>query len=134
VKVLKALAEVPENERTPGMRRKAEEGTEFLLAQRILYRPPELKEVSRKNWLEFGFPLMWNTDLVEILGILGRLGVRDERMNDAVEFVLSKKGANGRWKQENHFSGRFITTVETNGRDSKWVTLNALRALRSLCS
>ncbi|MHC1710198.1 MAG: nitrogen fixation protein NifH [Methanomassiliicoccales archaeon] len=131
VKALKAIAEVPEDERTPGMRRKAEEGAEFLLAQRIFYRPPELKDISRKNWLEFGFPLMWNTDLVEILGILGRLGVRDERMDEAIEIVLSKQGENGLWKQENHFSGRFITTVETNGKDSKWVTLNALRALRS---
>lgn len=132
VKVLKAIAEVPEEERTPGMRKKAEEGVEFLLAQRILYRPPELKSISRKNWLEFGFPLMWNTDLVEILGILGKLGVRDHRMDEAIDIVLSKQGENGRWKQENHFSGRFVTTVETNGKDSKWVTLNALRALKAL--
>jgi len=132
VKVLKAIAEVPERERTPGMRRKVEEGVEFLLAQRILYRPPELKEISRKNWLEFGFPLMWNTDLVEILGVLGSLGVRDKRMNEAMDLVLSKRGENGRWKQENHFHGRFITAIETNGKDGKWVTLNALRALRSI--
>lgn len=132
VKVLKALAEVPEGERTAGMREKVKEGAEFLLAQRIFYRPPELKEISRRNWLSFGFPLMWNTDLVEILGILGRLGVRDDRMDEAVEAVLSKQGENGRWKQENHFAGRFITTVETNGKDSKWVTLNALRALTSI--
>jgi hypothetical protein len=132
VKVLKAVAEVPEEERTSGMRRKAEEGTEFLLAQRIFYRPPELKDISRRNWLEFGFPLMWNTDLVEILGIMGKLGVKDERMDEALETVQAKQGENGRWRQENQFSGRFITTVETNGRDSRWVTLNALRALKSL--
>ncbi len=75
---------------------------------------------------------MWNNDLVEIIGILGKLGVRDERMDEAIELVLSKQGENGRWRQENHFAGRFVTTVETNGRDSKWVTLNAVRALRSL--
>ncbi len=134
VKVLKAIAEVPEEQRTPGMRRKVEEGAEFLLAQRILYRPPELKDISRKDWKRFGFPLMWNTDLVEIIGILGRLGVRDERMDEAVDIVRSMQGDNGRWKQENHFPGRFVTAIETNGRDSKWVTLNALRALRPLSS
>lgn len=132
VKVLKALSEVPEEEWTPGMRSKAGEGAEFLLAQRVFYRPPELKEISRRNWLTFGFPLMWNTDLVEILFILGKLGVRDERMDEAIEVVLSKQGENGRWKQENHFSGKFVTTIETNGRDSKWVTLNALRALKAI--
>jgi len=132
VKVLKALAEVPEGERIKGMREKVEEGVEFLLTQRIFYRPPELKEISRKNWLSFGFPLMWNTDLVEILGILGRLGVRDDRMDETIELVLSKQGNNGRWKQENHFHGRFITSIETNERDSKWVTLNAMRALKAV--
>lgn len=132
VKVLKAIAEVPPEQRTPGMRKKVEEGTEFLLAQRILYRPPELKEISRKNWLEFGFPLMWNTDLVEILGVLGKLEARDDRIYEAIDIVLSKQGENGRWKQENHFHGRFITAIETNGWDSKWVTLNALRALKAL--
>lgn len=132
VKALKAIAEVPEDRRTPGMMRKAQEGAEFLLAQRILYRPPELKEISRQEWLRFGFPLMWNTDLVEILGVLGRLGVRDERMEDAIQIILSKQGENGRWKQENHFPGRFVTTIEANGKESKWVTLNALRALRTL--
>ncbi len=132
VKMLKALAEVPEEERTPGMSRKVGEGAEFLLAQRILYRPPELRDISRKEWLDFGFPLMWNTDLVEILGILAKLGIRDERMDEAIKAVLSRQGENGRWKQENHFHGRFITAIETNGKDSKWVTLNAIRALRIL--
>lgn len=73
--------------------------------------------------------MMWNTDLVEMAGIMGKLGAGDERM---VEAVLSKQGENGRWKQENQFSGRFITTVETDGRESRWVTLNVVRAFRSL--
>jgi len=132
VKVLKALSEVPAGKRSPAIKEKIETGTEFLLAQRIFYRPPELKEISRKNWLTFGFPLMWNTDLVEIIGVLAKLGVRDERMNEAVEVVLSKQGNNGRWKQENHFKGRFITTIEHNDHDSKWVTLNAMKALMQL--
>jgi len=107
-------------------------GTEFLLAQHIFKKPPELNEISRKEWLNFGFPLMWNIDLIEILGILGKLGVRDGRMDKAIELVLSKQGNNGRWKQENRFHGRFITSIEPNKRDSKWVTLNAMRALKAV--
>lgn len=106
-----------------------EEGTDVLLAQYVFYRPPDLKEVTRKEGPKFGFPLMWNTDLVEMAGIMGKLGAGDERMDEA---VLSKQGENGRWKQENQFSGSFITTVETDGRESGWVTLNVVRALRSL--
>jgi hypothetical protein len=132
VKTLKGLAEVPEEQRTRSMREKIDQGVEFLLAQHIFKKPPELKEISRKGWLDFGFPLMWNTDLVEILNIMAELGARDDRMNEAIEIVLSKQGENGRWKQENHFQGRFITSLERNGQDSRWVTLNALRALRKL--
>ncbi|MCX6651326.1 MAG: hypothetical protein NT131_06700 [Methanomassiliicoccales archaeon] len=132
VKTLKALAEVPKKERDKGVREKIGQGVEYLLAQHIFKKPPELKEISRKGWLDLAFPLMWNTDLLEILGILAKLGVRDDRMDEAIEHVLNKQGENGRWKQENHFHGRFITTIETNGKDSKWVTLNALRMLKAL--
>lgn len=132
VKSLKALAEVPAKQRTENMNAKAEEGAEYLLSQRIFKRTPELRDVSRKEWLKLGFPLMWNTDILEISGILARLGRRDARMNEAIEVVLSKQGASGRWKQENRFEGRFLTSIELNGRDSKWVTLNAMRTLKAL--
>ena len=132
VKTLKALAEVPEGGRTEETRERIDEGVEFLLAQHVFKKLPGLREVSRKEWLKLGFPLMWNTDVLEILGILARLGRKDARMNEAVEVVLAKQGANGRWKQENRFEGRLIASIERNGRDSKWVTLNAMRVLSSL--
>ncbi len=81
---MKALAEVPEDERTMEMNAKIEEGVEYLLAQQIFKKPPRLKAVARKEWFNLGFPLMWNTDLLEILGILTRLGCKDERMDEAV--------------------------------------------------
>ena len=31
------------------------------------------------------------------------------RMDEAIEVVLSKQDGNGRWKQENHFAGRFVS-------------------------
>ncbi len=132
VKTLKALAEVPKKERTKAIQAKIEEGAEYLLAQHIFKKPPGLRSVARKEWLKFGFPLMWNTDILEILDILTRLGYRDERMNEAMEVVLSKQGEDGRWRQENRFNGRFATTIERNGAASKWVTLNAMRTLAAL--
>jgi len=132
VKSLKALAEVPEGARTKEMRARIEKGAEYLLTQHIFRKPPDLVEVSRKEWLNLGFPLMWNTDVLEILWILVRLGIRDERMREAVEAVLSKQGEDGRWRQENRFEGRFIASIERSGRESKWVTLNALRTLKAL--
>jgi hypothetical protein len=134
VKTLKALAEVPEGERTEEMKVKIEEGADYLLVQHIFKKPPRLRAIARKEWLNLGFPLMWNTDILEILDILTRLGYRDERMAEAIEIVRSKQGENGRWLQENRFDGRFATPFDRNGRDSKWVTLNAMRVLKALSS
>lgn len=65
------------------------------------------------------------------MGILTGLGYRDERMQDAVDLVLSKQDASGRWKLENTFNGRFQTNIERKGEPSKWITLKALTALKS---
>ena len=73
---------------------------------------------------------MWNTDILEILDILTRLGYRDDRMNEATDMVKSKQGENSRWQQENRFDGRFATPFDRNGTESKWVTLNAIKDAR----
>ncbi len=74
---------------------------------------------------------MYQTDILEILLILTRLGCRDKRMQDAFEIVLSKQDSKGQWKLENTFNGRFITTIEQKGKASKWITLNALRVIKT---
>lgn len=132
VKALKALAEVPKRRRSAEMRRTIEEGAEFLLSQHIFRKGPGSQEVSRPDWLKLGFPLMWNTDILEILDILTRLGYQDTRMHDALNRVLSLRQPDGRWLGENRFQGRFLAQFERNGEPSKWVTLRAIRMLDTM--
>ena len=73
---------------------------------------------------------MYQTDVLEILEILTRLGCRDERMQEAVDLVVSKQDASGRWALAGTFNGSFQVDVEEKGKPSKWVTVNALRVLR----
>ena len=73
---------------------------------------------------------MYQTDILEILGILTKLGYKDERMREAVDLVVSKQDAYGKWKLANTFNGRFQVDVEEKGKPSKWITLNALRVLK----
>jgi hypothetical protein len=73
---------------------------------------------------------MYQTDVLEILGLLTGLGVKDERMQEAVDLVLAKQDEQGRWKLENTFNGRFQTSIEQKGNSSKWITLNALKVLK----
>lgn len=130
VKSLKALAEIPAKRRSTAVADTIERGVEYLLKHHIYKRSHDLSRVSKPGWLRFGFPLMYQTDALEILGILTKLGCRDERMQEAVDLVLSKQDERGRWKLESTFNGRFQTNVEQKGESSKWVTLNALRVLK----
>jgi hypothetical protein len=131
VKALKALAEIPAEERSPDIVNTIGRGVEYLLKHHIHRRSHDLSRVSKLGWLRFGFPLMYQTDVLEILGILTGLGVKDERMQEAVDLVLAKQDEQGRWKLENTFNGRFQTSIEQKGKSSKWITLNALNVLKS---
>jgi hypothetical protein len=73
---------------------------------------------------------MWDTDALETLLVLLRLGIRDPRLQDAVDLVTAKRDAQGRWILENTYNGRFRVNIERKGRPSKWVTLRALEALK----
>jgi hypothetical protein len=131
VKALKALAEIPAEQRSAGVVDAIERGVEYLLKHHIYKRSHNLSKVSKPGWLRLGFPLMYQTDVLEILGILTSLGCKDERMQEAVDLVLSKQDDKGMWKLENTFNGRFQTSIEQKGDSSKWVTLNALKALKN---
>jgi len=74
---------------------------------------------------------MYQTDVLEILLILTRLGYRDERMGEALDLVASKADAQGRWKLQSTFNGRFVVDVEAKGEPSRWVTLRALEVLQA---
>lgn len=82
------------------------------------------------KWLKFGFLLMWNTDILEILSILTKLGYKDERMQESLDVVIAKQNEEGKWVLEQKFSGRMQANIERKGKPSKWITLNALRVLK----
>lgn len=134
VKALKALAEILPNKRSKAVKDTIAKGAEYLLAHHVYKRSHDLTQVSKPAWLRFGFPTMWNTDTLEILGILTKLGCKDPRMQDAINLVLSKQDNQGKWKLENTFNGRMLASIEQKGKPSKWITLNALEALKGYYS
>jgi hypothetical protein len=130
VKALKALVEIPENKRSVDVKHTIEKGVEYLLLHHIYKRSHDLNHIAKPGWLHFGFPLMYQTDALEILGILTQFGCSDKRMQEAIDIVISKQDDQGRWKLENTFNGRFQVTIEQKSKSSKWITLNALRTLK----
>ena len=89
-KALKALSEIPENKRSADVRAMIEKGAEYILKHHIYKRSHDLNLVAKPGWLKFGFPLMYQTDALEILGILTKLGYRDKRMQEAIDVLISK--------------------------------------------
>jgi hypothetical protein len=129
VKALKALAEIPANRRTKAVKQTIDNAVEYLLTHHIHKRSHDLSRVSRPQWLKLGFPWLWDSDILEILEILTRLGCRDERMAEALEVVEAKRRPQGDWVLEDDYYGRLQINIEKRGKPSKWVTLNTLRVL-----
>lgn len=130
VKGLKALAALPDNQRSSAATRTIRRGVEFMLLHRVYRSSHHPGRIARPGWTGFGFPNMWNTDALEILDILTRLRVRDERMQQAVELVKKKQDSTGRWKLGHTWNGKMLVDIEKKGRPSKWITLSALRVLK----
>lgn len=130
VKTLKALAEIPVGKRSPAVQQAIENGKEFLLLHHLIKRSHNLSKIAKPSWMEFGFPWFYATDALEMLLILKKLNCQDERMQDAIELVLSKQNDQGIWNNEHSFNGRMLVTIDKDGQPSKWVTLNALKVMK----
>ena len=58
---------------------------------------------------------MYQTDILEILGILTELGYRDERMQEAIRLVAGKADTHSRWNLESTFNDHFIVPPRVLG-------------------
>jgi len=106
-------------------------GHEYLLNRR-LFRRLSTGEVVDTAFTRFSYPTYWHYDVLRGLDYLRAAGVApDERMAAAIELVVSKRSADGRWPLENPHSGRMHFALdEGEGKPSRWNTLRAMRVLR----
>jgi hypothetical protein len=65
-----------------------------------------------------------------VVDLLVELGIKDERMEDAVRIIASKQDDRGRWSLESTLNGKFWVNIETKGVPSKWITYRALKVLK----
>jgi hypothetical protein len=132
-RVLWALNAVPPEGRTPAVDTAVDSCIDFLLAYDIARADYPYQERISSSWFKFGYPLGYVSDVLLNLEVLTEAGVvDDQRLNDAVELVLSKQDGQGRWKLEYGYHGKLWMDVEKKGQSSKWVTLRAMRVLKRL--
>jgi hypothetical protein len=102
---------------------------EFILEHR-LFKSDKTGQVIREAFTKFSFPPRYCWDVLRGLDHLRRMNVRDERLQDAIDLLLSKRRDDGRWKLENHHRGKEFFKLDKPGQPSRWNTLRALRILR----
>ena len=132
-KVFKAFSTVPENKRDPEMKEIIRLEVEKILDNKVFryLRNPDGSRKDKAGWKRFGFPLFYQADLLEVLETLTRLGVRDERMREAIDVVLKVQQPDGRWLLKNTYNGKMYRDIEEKHKPSKWITLRALRVLKN---
>lgn len=131
VKALKAFSMIPEKNRTQAVKETIGRAAEFMLVHHVYKRSHNLNRASKPGWKKFGFPLMYQTDVLEVLDILSDLGVKDYRLHDALDLVVSKQDSQGRWHLENTYnSDRLLIPLGQKDEPSKWLTLRAMRVLK----
>ena len=88
------------------------------------------EKAPKPGWLKFGFPLNYNSDILEALFALSRVGTSmSSALEEPLRVVRSKMTDQGTWKLENSLNGKMWADVEEKGKPSKWLTLTALRVL-----
>lgn len=130
IKALKAITTVPPKERTRDMQDFIKNGAEFFLIHHLYKRSHDRTQLIKKGFDRIGFPTMYNSDFLEILLVLTELGIRDERMQEALELLQDKQNDQGRWILERTPSN-MLTNIEPRGKESKWITFRALKVLKN---
>jgi hypothetical protein len=132
VKSLRALASLPRALQSRQVKKATARAVEFLHSRDLSKADYPYTERVSGEWFKFGFPLSYTSDVLEALLALAQAGhARDPRFKNAIELVLSKRDANGRWVLKHSLNGRMWVDIEKKGKPSKWVTLRALRVLKA---
>jgi hypothetical protein len=132
VKSLRALANLPPGLRTSKVKKATAQTVEFLFSRDLSKADYPYRARVSGEWFKFGFPLSYTSDVLEALFALMEAGAaRDPRLNYAIELVLAKRGAVGRWALKHSLNGKMWVDIEAKGKPSKWVTLRAMRVLKA---
>jgi hypothetical protein len=132
--VMLAFSKLPARQRTPLIERAIERGAAFLFSvdpAEATY-PSGWSDKPSGNWWKFGFPVFYVTDLLQNVEVLVRLGYADDpRLANALQIILEKQDSDGRWALEYDYAGKTWVDFGLKKQPNKWVTLRALRAVKS---
>jgi hypothetical protein len=110
----------------------AAESQEFLLVHK-LFRSHRTGAVIRPAFKRFHYPSRWFYDILRAMVYFSEAGTGyDPRMQDALDIIRSKRGKDGKWKLAAHYPGQQHFQMDNAGKPSRWITLWALKVLKSI--
>ena len=133
-KVMLAFSELPEEKKTPLIRKAIQTGVDFLFSTDPAEAnyPSGYSNKPSGNWWKFGFPVFYVTDILQIVEALVGLGYGDDpRLAKAIKTINEKQDDQGRWPLEYDYTGKTWVNFGAKKQPNKWVTLRALRVLKS---
>lgn len=84
----------------------------------------------KEIWTRFGFPLNYNSDILEAMLALATVGApMSDELEKPLQIIRDKRTADGVWRLEKSLNGQMWADVEVRGQPSKWITLFALIVL-----
>ena len=140
IEPLWAYSEIPRQKWTRSMKRSIDRGAEFLLMHRLYKSDNHHWKETYPFFTALHFPMYYFYDILHGLRVLTKLGYSDDdRMDDAVHLLMSKRRPDGTWNLEgdwfrerdkNPEKRKAPVSIEQIGKPSKWITLNSYRVLK----
>ncbi|HVZ38133.1 MAG TPA: hypothetical protein VHI13_02570 [Candidatus Kapabacteria bacterium] len=103
---------------------------EFMLQHR-LFKSDRTGNIINSRFTTLSYPHRWYYNVLRGLEYFARVNApRDERLQDAMEWLVGRRSTDGTWPVQYAYPGKTFFTMEKVGRPSRWNTLRALRVLQ----
>jgi len=135
VKVMLALSKLPVNRRTPLIKKAIKQGVDFFfdIDPATAEYPTRQGDKPSRDWWKFGFPVFYITDLLQFAEAMVGLGFEnDPRLASTLNIIREKQNEHGQWLMEFDYAGKTWLDFGKKKQPNEWVTLRALRVLKSL--
>lgn len=118
--------------RADAVRSAVADAVECLLARR-LYQVKTTGAAIHPDMVRLHHPARWRFDVLRGLEVVTTSGAStDERVSPALEVLLNRRRHDGTWTANSGYPGAVHVAYSTPGTPSPWITLRALRVLRSV--
>ncbi len=134
-KVMLAFGKLPIQQRTSLIKKAIQQGIDFFFSVDPVTAeyPTGYAAKPSSNWWKFGFPVFYVTDLLQLAEALAGLGCgKDPRLSSTMDVIREKQDSEGRWSLEYDYADKTWVDFGKKKQPNKWVTLRALRILKSL--